>query len=45
MQEVEKILYELGYYDSDPHKKVQVQGYIDEATEFMLESGVKRCKA
>lgn len=41
MQEVDKILYELGYYDSDPHKKAEVQGYIEEATEFMIECGVK----
>ena len=41
MSEVDKILYKLGYYDSDPHKKAEVQGYIDEAVEFMLESGVK----
>ena len=36
MNEVDKILYKLGYYDSDPHKKAEVQGYIDEAVEFML---------
>lgn len=41
MDEVDKILYKLGYYDSDPHKKAEVQGYIDEAVEFMIESGVK----
>lgn len=40
MQEVDKILYKLGYYDGDPHKKTEIQGYIDEATEFMTESGV-----
>lgn len=40
MQEVDKILFKLGYFDSDPHKKQEVQGYIDEAAEFMLESGV-----
>ena len=40
MQEVYKILFKLGYLDSDPHKKQEVQGYIDEAAEFMLESGV-----
>lgn len=44
MQEVDKILYKLGYYDSDPHKRQEVQGYIDEATEFMIESGVPREK-
>lgn len=38
--DVDKILYKLGYFDSDPQKKQEVQGYIDEATEFMLESGV-----
>lgn len=40
MQEVDKILFKLGYLDSDPHKKQEVQGYIDEAAEFMLASGV-----
>ena len=40
MQEVDKLLFKLGYLDSDPHKKQEVQGYIDEAAEFMLESGV-----
>ena len=40
MQEVDKILFKLGYLDSDPHKKQEVHGYIDEAAEFMLESGV-----
>lgn len=40
MQEVDKILYKLGYYDSDPLKKQEVQGYIDEAIEFMIASGV-----
>lgn len=40
MQEVDKILYKMGYYDSDPQKQAEVQGYIDEATEFMRESGV-----
>jgi len=38
--DVDKILYKLGYYDSDPQKKQEVQGYIDEAVEFMTESGV-----
>lgn len=40
MQEVDKILFKLGYYDSDPLKTQEVQGYIDEAVEFMRESGV-----
>lgn len=44
MQEVDKILYKLGYYDSDPHKKAEVQGYIDEAVEFMLDAGVPKEK-
>lgn len=44
MKEVEKILYKLGYYDSDPQKVAEVQGYIDEAVEFMLESGVPQAK-
>lgn len=44
MQEVDKILYKLGYYDSDELKKQEVQGYIDEAIEFMRESGVPDAK-
>lgn len=44
MQEVDKILFKMGYYDSDPQKKQEVQGYIDEAVEFMTESGVSADK-
>lgn len=44
MQEVDKILYKLGYYDSDEHKRAEVQGYIDEAVEFMRDSGVPKDK-
>ena len=40
MQEVDKILFKLGYLDSKKNKKQEVQGYIDEAAEFMLASGV-----
>ena len=40
MEEVDKILYKLGYYDSNSQKREEVQGYIDEAVEFMTESGV-----
>lgn len=40
MTEGEKILYKLGYYDSDPNKKAEIQDYIKEADEFMLDSGV-----
>lgn len=40
LNEIDKILYKLGYYDSDPHKKAEVQGYVEEAIEFMRESGV-----
>lgn len=44
MTEGEKILYKLGYYDSDPNKKAEIQDYIKEADEFMLGSGVPREK-
>lgn len=44
MKEVDRILYKLGYYDSDEHKRAEVQGYIDEAVEFMLECGVPEDK-
>jgi len=40
MGETDKIMYALGYYSADPHKKAQIQSYIDEAVEFMKESGV-----
>ena len=40
MQDVDKILYKMGYLDADAHKRAEVQGYIDEATEFMREAGV-----
>ena len=42
MKEVEKILYKMGYYDSDPNKVAEVQGYVEEAEEFMLACGVPR---
>lgn len=42
MTEGDKILYKLGYYDSDPHKKAEIQGYIQEAEEFMIGCGVPR---
>ncbi len=40
LQEIDKILYKLGYCDDDPLKKAEVQGYVEEATEFMREAGV-----
>jgi hypothetical protein len=40
MQEVDKILYKMGYYDADPHKKQEVQDSIDASEEFMRASGV-----
>lgn len=40
MKEVDKILYKLGYYDSDPNKQQEFEGYIAEAVDFMKESGV-----
>lgn len=40
MQEVDKILYKMGYFDADPHKRQEVQDSIDAAVELMLESGV-----
>lgn len=44
MTEGDKILYKLGYYDSDPNKKAEIQDYIQEAEEFMLDAGVPRTK-
>lgn len=44
MQEVDKILYKMGYFDADPQKKQEVQDAIDTAVEFMLESGVPQDK-
>lgn len=40
MNELEKIMYSMGYYDSDPHMQNIVKGYIGEAEEFMAEAGV-----
>lgn len=40
MQEIDKILYKMGYFDADPQKKQDVQDSIDAAVEFMRESGV-----
>lgn len=40
MQEIDKILYKMGYFDADPQKKQSVQDSIDAAVEFMTESGV-----
>jgi hypothetical protein len=40
MDEIDKILYALGYYDSDPLKRAIVGGYIAEAEEYMTEAGV-----
>jgi len=42
--EVDKILYKLGYFSSDAAKKAEVQGYIDEAVEFMTAAGVPAAK-
>ncbi len=39
--DVDKILYKMGYFHADPLKKQEVQGYIDEAVEFMRSCGVK----
>ena len=40
MNEVEKILYKLGYGNSDPLKTQEVEGYVAEAEEFMLSKGI-----
>lgn len=42
MQEIDNILYKLGYYDADPQLKETVKGHIKVAEEFMLESGVPK---
>lgn len=44
MEDVDKILYKLGYYDSDQNKRAEIKGYIDEAVEFMKECGVSEDK-
>ncbi|MBS1362734.1 MAG: hypothetical protein HPY96_00660 [Bacilli bacterium] len=44
MDEYDKILYDLGYYASDPLKKEQIKRYVSEAEEFMYEAGVPKCK-
>ena len=40
MKEVDRILYKMGYFDSDPHKRAEIQGYLEEAEEFMKGCGV-----
>lgn len=40
MQEIDQILYKMGYFGADPHKRQEVQNSIDAAVEFMLASGV-----
>ena len=40
MDEIDKILYKLGYCDSDPLKRKEFEGYVAEAVEFMKDSGV-----
>lgn len=40
MDEIDKILYRLGYYNSDLQKKEEVKGYVEESEEFMEASGV-----
>lgn len=40
MNEVDRVMYKLGYYDADPAKAQEIKGYIDEATEFMASVGV-----
>lgn len=39
-QDIDNILYKMGYYDADPQLKDTVKGYIKVAEEFMLDSGV-----
>ena len=39
-QDIDNILYKMGYYDADPQLKETVKGYIKVAEEFMLDSGV-----
>lgn len=38
MKEVEKIALKMGYGASDPQKIEEIQGYIDEAVEYMTKS-------
>ncbi len=42
--DVDKILYKMGYFNADRLKKQEVQGYIDEAVEFMKDAGVPDAK-
>lgn len=39
-QDIDNILYKMGYYDADPQLKETVKGYIKVAEEFMIDSGV-----
>lgn len=42
MDEIDKILYKLGYCDSDPNKRKEFEGYVAEAVEFMQDCGVAK---
>lgn len=42
MTEVDRILYSLGYYNDDSLKKEEIEDFMEEANEFMLNSGVPK---
>lgn len=42
MQEVDKILYSLGYYNDDHLKKEEIEDFMEEANQFMIDSGVPK---
>lgn len=42
MTEVDRILYSLGYFNDDPLKREEIEDFMEEANEFMLNSGVSK---
>lgn len=44
LNQVDKVLYHLGYFDADELKKAEIAGYIEEAQQFMRDSGVPEKK-
>ena len=40
MNELEKIMFRMGYLTNDPLKKTEIDGYIKEAEFYMLTSGI-----
>lgn len=44
IDDVDRVMRDLGYLASDPIKREEVAGYMQEAEEFMLQAGVPKNK-